>query len=63
MEYLTVSEMAQTLGIKENAVRSRLHLAKCKPVITNVSLYTVSDLEVIKARCKVGRPKKEGAGD
>ena len=63
MEYLTILEMAQTLGIKENAVRGRLHLAKCTPIITSVSLYHRSVLETIRAMSKVGRPKKEARAD
>jgi hypothetical protein len=71
MEYLTVSEMAQSLGIKENAIRWRLHHAKRTPFVTNVSLYTQADFEAIKnVKSKGwpkqpvgGWPKKEEAGD
>jgi hypothetical protein len=59
MEGLTISEMAQTLGIKEGAVRARLFLAKRSPFLSRISLYTKADFETIAAMSKVGRPKKE----
>jgi hypothetical protein len=62
MEGLTVPEMAQILGIKENTVCQRLYNAKIKP-FSKRPLYTKSALEEIKAMSKVGRPKKEEAGD
>jgi hypothetical protein len=62
MEYLTISEMAQTLGVKEGTVRGRLRLAKCAPVKTNVSLYTQDDFEVIKAVKPKGWPKQPKGG-
>jgi predicted ArsR family transcriptional regulator len=63
MEGLTVSEMAQTLGIKEKAVKQRLYYAKRKPFISRAALYTQSDFETIKAMSKVGRPAKKEAGE
>jgi hypothetical protein len=71
MEYLTISEMAQSLGIKENAIRWRLHHTKRTPFATNVSLYTKADFEAIKNVKPKGWPKqpvggwprKEEAGD
>jgi predicted ArsR family transcriptional regulator len=62
MEGLTVPEMAQILGIKEKAVKQRLYYAKLKAVCTH-ALYSQSAFETIRAMSKVGRPKKEGAGD
>jgi predicted ArsR family transcriptional regulator len=62
MEGLTIREMAQTLGIKENAVRNRLYLAKIKSLTPRV-LYPVSALDTIKAMSKVGRPAKKEAGE
>jgi predicted transcriptional regulator len=60
---MTISEMAQLLGIKENTVRNRLYVSKRLPFVTRVSLYTKADFEAIKAMSKVGRPKKDGEGD
>jgi hypothetical protein len=62
MKGLTVSEMAQMLGIKEKAVGQRLFLAKIKP-LTYKAVYPENALETIKAMSKVGRPKKEEAGE
>jgi DNA-directed RNA polymerase specialized sigma24 family protein len=59
MNGLTVSEMAQMLGIKRDAAKKRLFYAKIKPV-SHEALYSQSALETIRAMSKVGRPKKEG---
>jgi hypothetical protein len=60
MEGLTISEMAQTLGIKETAVRQRLFLANRIPFLSRISLYTQDDFEAIKAVKPKGWPKKKG---
>jgi hypothetical protein len=70
MEGLTISEMAQMLGVKEGAVRQRLVYAKIK-AFSKRPLYTQADFEAIKAvkpkgwpkQPKGGWPKKEGAAD
>jgi predicted RNA polymerase sigma factor len=61
MTGLTVSEMAQILGVKENAIKQRIRRAKQKAIATAV--YSQATFETIKAMSKVGRPKKEEAGD
>jgi hypothetical protein len=64
MEGLTILEMANTLGINRKAVWARLHNAKIKPLNPRAAvLYPASALETIKAMSKVGRPKKEAAGE
>jgi hypothetical protein len=62
MKGLTVSEMAQMLGVKENTIGHRLCSAKIKP-LTYKAVYPENALETIRAMSKVGRPKKEEAGD
>jgi hypothetical protein len=62
MECLTISEMAQRLGVKEGAVRKRLFITKRTPFQSRISLYTEADFEAIKGMSKVGRPKKKGKG-
>jgi hypothetical protein len=62
MGYLTIFEMAQSLGIKENAVRGRLRLTKRIPFRTNVSLYTEADFEAIKNVKPKGWPKQPVGG-
>jgi hypothetical protein len=54
MQGLTISEMAQILGIKENAVKRRLFTHKIIPFISRVALYTHDDLEAIKTMSKRG---------
>jgi hypothetical protein len=62
MEGLTISEMAQTLGIKETAVRKRLFLTKRIPFLSRISLYTQADLEAIKNVKQKGWPKQPVGG-
>jgi predicted ArsR family transcriptional regulator len=62
MKGWTVPEMAQILGIKEKAVKQRLYYAKLKALTTH-AVYSENAFETIKAMSKVGRPKKEEAGD
>jgi predicted RNA polymerase sigma factor len=61
MSGLTVSEMAQILGVKENAIKQRIRRAKQRAIATAV--YSHSTFETIKSMSKVGRPKKEDAGE
>jgi hypothetical protein len=70
MEGLTVPEMAQMLGVKENAICQRLHNARIKP-FSKRPLYTRADFEAIKnvkpkgwpKQPVGGWPKKEEAGE
>jgi hypothetical protein len=70
MEGLTVTEMAQMLGIKEGAIRQRLVYMKRK-AFSKKPLYTQADFEAIKNVKPKGWPKqpvggwskKEEAGD
>jgi len=54
---ITISEMAQELGIEKNAVLQRLFVAKIKP-LTKESIYPESALEAIRNVPGKGRPKK-----
>jgi hypothetical protein len=56
MEGLTISEMAQELGIKPHSVTVRLNRAGIKPM-TNEALYAPDTLDKIKGS-KRGRPPK-----
>jgi predicted ArsR family transcriptional regulator len=58
MEGLTISEMAEILGIAPNAVMQRLYVAKIKP-ITKDALYDKSALETIRNVPGKGRPPKK----
>ena len=70
MEGLTISEMAQMLGVKEGVIRQRLVYANIK-AFSKKPLYTQADFEAIKSvkpkgwpkQPKGGWPKKEGAGE
>jgi predicted ArsR family transcriptional regulator len=57
MEGLTISEMAEILGIAPNTVMQRLFVAKIKPVSKD-ALYDASALEAIRNVPGRGRPKK-----
>jgi len=57
MEGLTISEMAEILGMTAPAVKQRLFVAKIKP-ITKEALYDKSALETISNAPGKGRPKK-----
>jgi hypothetical protein len=52
MEGLTISEMAEMLGIKESSIRQKLYLAKRQPFISRISLYTADDFEALKSMYK-----------
>jgi hypothetical protein len=56
MKGLTISEMAEILGIKPHSVTVRLNRAGIKP-ITQEAIYDPSALDKIKG-AKQGRPKK-----
>jgi hypothetical protein len=56
-EYLTISEMAKTLGVTYLTAKQRLLRAKIKPV-SSEALYPVSALEAIRSVPGKGRPKK-----
>jgi hypothetical protein len=58
MEGLTISEMAEMLGIKENAVKQRLYYANIK-AFSKKPLYKNDDFETIKGMSRVGRPCKD----
>jgi predicted ArsR family transcriptional regulator len=57
MKGITISEMAEELGIVKNAVAQRLFVAKIKP-LTREALYALSALEAIRNVPGKGRPKK-----
>jgi predicted ArsR family transcriptional regulator len=57
MEGLTMPEMAEILGIDENAVKQRLWKARIKPLTTK-AVYPKEALEVIREVPSVGRPVK-----
>jgi predicted ArsR family transcriptional regulator len=57
MEGMTITEMAEILGIAPNAVMQRLYVAKIKP-ITKEALYDKSALEAIRNVPGKGRPPK-----
>jgi hypothetical protein len=56
MEGLTISEMAQVLGIKPHSVTVRLNRAGIKPM-TNEALYPPDTLDKIR-EARRGRPPK-----
>jgi hypothetical protein len=58
MEGMTISEMAEVLGIAPNTVMQRLYVAKIKP-ITKEAIYDKSALEAIRNVPGKGRPRKE----
>ena len=57
MTGITISEMAEKLGIEKNAVLQRLYVAKIKPK-TREALYEESALEAIRSVPGKGRPRK-----
>jgi predicted ArsR family transcriptional regulator len=57
MEGMTITEMAEILGIAPNTVMQRLYVAKIKPV-TKEALYDKSALEAIRSVPGKGRPPK-----
>jgi hypothetical protein len=57
MEGLTISEMAEILGIAPNTVMQRLFVAKIKP-ISKEAIYDRSALEAIRNVPGKGRPRK-----
>jgi predicted ArsR family transcriptional regulator len=57
MEGMTITEMAEILGIAPNTVMQRLYVAKIKP-ITKEALYDKSALEAIRNVPGKGRPPK-----
>jgi hypothetical protein len=57
MEGLTISEMAEILGIAPNTVMQRLFVAKIKP-ISKEAVYDKSALETIRNVPGRGRPPK-----
>ena len=56
-EYLTITEIAEKLGITYLAAKQRLLRAGIKPVTTD-TLYHVSAIEAIRNVPGKGRPKK-----
>ncbi len=58
MEGVTISEMAEILGIAPNTVMQRLYVAGIKP-ITKEAVYDKSALEAIRNVPGKGRPKKQ----
>jgi predicted ArsR family transcriptional regulator len=61
MEGITISEMAEALGIAPNTVMQRLYVAGIKP-ITKEALYDKSALETIRNVPGKGRPPKAKPG-
>jgi hypothetical protein len=57
MEGITISEMAEILGIAPNTVMQRLYVAGIKPM-TKEALYDKSALEAIRNVPGKGRPPK-----
>ena len=55
---MTISEMADKLGIPRDTVKRRLQRAGCKP-FSQEALYTKDDFEAIRSVPGKGRPKKE----
>jgi hypothetical protein len=60
MEGLTVREMAETLGLRQPTVKTRLRVAGIKPVsyAGPTALYDPSAMETIRNVPGKGRPKK-----
>jgi hypothetical protein len=58
MEGLTITEIAQILGIQPSAVMQRLIRAGIKP-ITKEAIYDPSCVDQIREVSKGGRPRKE----
>jgi hypothetical protein len=58
MEGLTITEMANILGIAPNTVMQRLYVAKIRP-ITKEALYALSALDAIRNVKGKGRPPKK----
>jgi DNA-directed RNA polymerase specialized sigma24 family protein len=58
MEGMTITEMAEILGIAPNTVMQRLYVAKIKP-ITKEALYDKSALEAIRNVPGKGRPPRK----
>jgi len=54
---ITISQMAEELGIEKNAVLQRLFVAGIKP-ITKEAIYPASALEAIRNVPGKGRPPK-----
>jgi len=59
---MTVSEMAEQLGLPLATVKKRLLRAGCKP-FTMEALYTVEDFETIRNVPGRGRPPKPKSTD
>ena len=57
MTGITISEMAEKLGIEKNTVLQRLYVAKIKPK-TREAIYDNSALEAIRNVPGKGRPPK-----
>jgi predicted ArsR family transcriptional regulator len=57
MEGITVPELAKKLGISENTVRQRIHVAGIKPLI-KVTIYPPDTLDRIRD-VRMGRPAKK----
>jgi predicted ArsR family transcriptional regulator len=53
----TVRELAQELGVKENAVKQRIFKAKIKPIVRE-AIYPPDTLDKIR-EAPMGRPKKQ----
>ncbi len=60
MEGLTITEMAEALGLGQPAVKMRLRVANIKPVsyAGPTAIYDKSALEAIRNVPGKGRPKK-----
>jgi predicted ArsR family transcriptional regulator len=56
MEGITVPELAAKLGISENTVRQRIHVAGIRPLI-KVTIYPPDTLDRIR-NVSMGRPPK-----
>ena len=62
MSGYTISELANALGIKPNAVRQRLFVAGIKPIVEE-KIYPPETLEKIRNVPGKGRPKKSKPDD
>jgi hypothetical protein len=56
-DFLTVREMAATVGLDPTVVKQRLFVAGIKP-LTTAALYDPAALEAVKNSPKRGRPPK-----